>query len=256
MTNPHPNSQDPPERLRLPYFVVRRQSPLLMPEELILERRFEVLRERMKDAMPEHPVILLATANEGKVREFRMLFKDLPVRLVGLRDAHVTEEIEETGATFEANARLKAETYARLSGLWALADDSGLEVDALGGEPGVRSRRYAGTDATDAQLVQYLLRKLRGVPVERRQARFRSVIAIASPEGVQHMVEGECRGVIAFEPRGTEGFGYDPIFYLPEKGKTLAELPLNEKNQVSHRGRAAVRAIAALAELIHSRQIL
>lgn len=203
-------------------------------------------------AAGRRPTLLIATTNEGKVREFRALLKRIPVRLASLRDAHVTQNVEETGASFEENASLKAATYARLSGLWALAEDSGLEVDALGGEPGVSSRRYAGVDATDAERVEYLLSKLRNVPWERRGARFRSVIAIASPAGVRRVVEGECRGVIALEPRGAEGFGYDPIFFLPELGRTVAELSLEEKNRVSHRSRSAAKAAAALRELAGS----
>lgn len=196
------------------------------------------------------PTLLLATGNAGKVRELRELLRDAPVRLVGLRDAGITQDVEETGDTFEENASLKAAEYARLSGLWALAEDSGLEVDALGGGPGVHSRRYAGLDATDAQRVQYLLSKLRNVPWERRGARFRSVIAIASPMGVQRVVVGECRGVIALEPRGSEGFGYDPVFFLPELGRTVAELSLEEKNRVSHRSRSAAESVEALRELV------
>lgn len=197
-----------------------------------------------------HPTLLLATGNAGKVREFRDLLKDAPVRLVGLQDVGITQDVEETGTTFEENASLKAATYARLSGLWALAEDSGLEVDALGGEPGVYSRRYAGVDATDAERVQYLLSKLRNVPWERRGARFRSVIAIASPGGVQRVVEGECRGAVALAPRGAEGFGYDPVFWLPELGRTVAELSLEEKNRVSHRSRSAAKAVVMLRELV------
>lgn len=199
-----------------------------------------------------HPTLLLATGNAGKAREFRELLKDAPVRLVGLRDAGITQALEETGTTFEENASLKAALYARLGGLWALAEDSGLEVEALGGEPGVYSRRYAGVDATDAERVQYLLSKLRNVPWERRGARFRSVIAIASPGGVRRVVEGECRGAVALEPKGAEGFGYDPIFWLPELGRTVAELSLEEKNRVSHRSRSAAKAVAALRELVRN----
>ncbi len=223
---------------------------LLASEELILERRFENLREELADIKPERPVVLLATTNEGKVREFQELLKRVPVRFAGLRDAHITQDVEETGTTFEENASLKAAMYARLSGLWALAEDSGLEVDALGGEPGVYSRRYAGVDATDAERVQYLLSKLRNVPWERRGARFRSVIAIASPGGVQRVVDGECRGAVALEPKGVEGFGYDPIFWLPDLGRTVAELSLEEKNRVSHRSRSAAKAAEALRELV------
>jgi XTP/dITP diphosphohydrolase len=142
----------------------------------------------------------------------------------------------------EQNAIQKATAYAGLSGLLTLADDSGLEVDALGGEPGTFSRRYAGESAGDAERNDYLLAKLRDVPEDRRGARFRCVIAIAGPEGAVTTCEGVCEGVIAFEPRGKSGFGYDPIFFLPELGRTMAELALDEKNAISHRARAAREA--------------
>ncbi|MSQ12795.1 MAG: XTP/dITP diphosphatase [Dehalococcoidia bacterium] len=206
----------------------------------------------MQDPKSKKPILLIATTNEGKVREFKQLLKDVPVRLVSLRDAHITQDVEETGTTFEENASLKAVMYARLIGLWALAEDSGLEIDALSGEPGVYSRRYAGVDATDAERVQYLLSKLRNVPWECRGARFRSVIAIASPVGVRRVVEGECRGTIALVPNGAEGFGYDPVFWLPELGRTVAELSLEEKNRVSHRSRSAAKAAEALRELVEN----
>jgi XTP/dITP diphosphohydrolase len=238
-----PNEERAPGKHRAP-------SGLLLSEELIVERRFENLREEMQNPKSKKPLLLIATTNEGKVREFRELLKDVPARFVSLLDAHITQDVEETGTTFAANASLKAATYARLGGLWALAEDSGLEVDALGGEPGVYSRRYAGVDATDAERVQYLLSKLRNVPWERRGARFRSVIAIASPGGVQRVVEGECQGVVALAPKGAEGFGYDPVFWLPELGRTVAELSLEEKNRVSHRSRSAAKAVAALRELV------
>jgi XTP/dITP diphosphohydrolase len=131
----------------------------------------------------------------------------------------------------------------------SLADDSGLEVSALGGEPGVRSARYAGEDASDAERVRYLLSKLDGIPQEKRQARFRCVIAIANPQGEVELCTGECEGFIAFEPKGERGFGYDPIFYLSELGKTMAELPPEKKNKISHRGRAAARAREVLKRL-------
>ena len=154
-------------------------------------------------------------------------------------------EVEEVGETLEENAALKARTYARHSGLWALADDSGLEVEALDGAPGVRSKRFAGEGASDADLVRELLRRLDGTPWERRAARFRSVIAIASPEGRMHLCQGACDGVIGLQPQGAGGFGYDPVFYIPELGCTMAELSLEEKNRISHRA-AAARAAADL----------
>lgn len=161
----------------------------------------------------------------------------------------ITLEVEETGTSFLENAVLKARRYAQVSGFLTLADDSGLEVDILGGEPGVRSSRYAGPGASDADRVQVLLEKLRDVPWEQRRARFRCVVAIATPDGQVQTAEGECSGIIAFEPRGTHGFGYDPVFYMPEFDATMAELPPEVKNQVSHRARA-VRAARPLLEEI------
>ncbi|HEX77653.1 MAG TPA: XTP/dITP diphosphatase [Dehalococcoidia bacterium] len=183
--------------------------------------------------------LLLATDNRAKAREYRMLLKGIPYRLVTPAQLGVKVSVAEGGSTLEENAISKAMAYARASGVLALADDSGLEVDALGGEPGVRSARYAGPEASDRELVRHLLDKLKGVPWERRQARFRCVIALAWPEGRVKLFKGECPGMIAFEPKGRFGFGYDPIFYLPELGKTMAELEPGRKNEISHRGRAA-----------------
>jgi len=147
------------------------------------------------------------------------------------------------------NARLKATALATESELVALADDSGLEVDVLGGEPGRLSARYAGENASDRDRVNYLLAKLKGVPGEKRSARFRCVIAVATPEGRVELCSGECEGFITLEPRGEGGFGYDPIFYLPDLDKTMAELSLETKNQVSHRGEAARKVTPVLARL-------
>ena len=183
--------------------------------------------------------LLLATNNEAKVREYRSLLQKLPFELVTLAELGMTVIVNEVGESLEENARLKATVLAAKSQLLALADDSGLEVDALGGEPGQLSARYAGEKASDRDRINYLLARLKGVPWEKRSARFRCVIAIATPDGKVEFCSGECRGVITFEPTGEQGFGYDPIFYLPELGKTMAELPLEIKNQVSHRGQAA-----------------
>ena len=192
--------------------------------------------------------LLVATRNRGKLRELASLLSDVPMRLVSLDEAGVDGEVEETGATFEENAVLKATAYAKASGLTTLADDSGLEVDALGGEPGVRSARYAGAGADDAARVRRLLRNLRETPAGGRQARFRCAIAVASPNGPVRTFAGVCEGTIADAPRGRNGFGYDPVFLLPEMGKTMAELSDEEKDAVSHRGMAARRAAAALRE--------
>jgi len=189
-----------------------------------------------------HGKLLLATNNQAKVREYKHLLQSLPFELVSLAEQGITTAVSEVGGSLEENARLKATTLAAQSQLMALADDSGLEVDALGGEPGPLSARYAGEGASDRDRLNYLLARLKGVPWERRSARFRCVIAIATPDGEVELCSGECRGVITFEPKGRHGFGYDPVFYLPELGKTMAELPLELKNQVSHRGQAARQA--------------
>jgi XTP/dITP diphosphohydrolase len=195
------------------------------------------------------PKLLLATNNRGKAREYKSLLEGVPFELVTPAEVGISTEVVEVGDSFEENARLKATTLARESGLLTLADDSGLEVEALGGEPGTLSARYAGEGASDRDRVNYLLAKLRGVPREKRTARFRCVIAIATPEGEVELCSGECHGFITLEPRGNRGFGYDPIFYLPELGKTMADLTLEEKNKISHRARAAEKARELLKRL-------
>jgi XTP/dITP diphosphohydrolase len=190
--------------------------------------------------------LLLASNNPGKVREYRSLLEELPLELVLPGELGINAGVDETGGSLEENARLKATVMAAWSGLLALADDSGLEVDALGGEPGPLSARYAGEGASDKERVEFLLAKLKGVPWEKRTARFRCVIAIAGPEGEVELCSGECHGFIAFEPKGEKGFGYDPIFYFPGLDQTMAELPLDIKNRVSHRGEAARGAVKSL----------
>ena len=190
--------------------------------------------------------LLVATTNPGKLAEYRELLAGLPVRLMDLTTAGIDEEIAETGATFEANARLKAEGYARLSGLVTLADDSGLEVAALGGEPGVYSARYGSAPTAEARN-QLLLQKLEGVPFHNRLARFVCVIAIAARDRQTETVEGAVGGVIDMTARGTHGFGYDPLFYLLDRGVTMAELTPVEKNQISHRAVAMRKARPLLA---------
>jgi len=190
--------------------------------------------------------LLLATNNKGKAREYRNLLRGIPFDIVLPAEEGIIAEVEETGTSYEENASLKAEASAKPSGLLTLADDSGLEVDALGGEPGIRSARYAGEKATDTDRNNYLLEKLKDIPENKRTARFVCVIAIAIPGGKLTLFRGECRGVITTEPRGTQGHGYDPVFYVPELQKTMAELPIEEKNRVSHRARAAEKARAFL----------
>ena len=193
--------------------------------------------------------LLLGTNNQGKVREYKSLLLDLPCELVTLAEQGVTVAVNEAGESLEENARVKATTLAAESQLPTLADDSGLEVDALGGEPGRLSARYAGENASDRERVAYLLARLEGVPQEKRTARFRCVIALATPDGKVAFCSGECPGLITFAPRGKHGFGYDPVFYLPELEKTMAELPLSLKNRVSHRGKAARQVYQALERL-------
>lgn len=192
--------------------------------------------------------LLLATTNRGKVNEYRHLLAGLPYEIVSLSDEGITTEVEETGQTFEENARLKAVTLAAESGLLTLADDSGLEVDALGGEPGVLSARYAGEDASDADRIAYLLERMKDIPWSERSAHFSCVIAVAAPDGQARTCAGQCPGVIALEPKGENGFGYDPVFWLPDREETMAELPAAEKNRISHRAAAAVKARRILAE--------
>lgn len=195
------------------------------------------------------PRLLLATTNRGKAAEYQALLKGLDLELVTLDQAGISQEADENFATYEENARSKAEFYSALSGLVTLADDSGLEVDTLGGEPGVYSSRYAGDNASDAERVNFLLRKLSGVVPENRTARFRCVIAVAVPGRNTVTFEGECKGRIALSPAGHKGFGYDPVFFLDEYGKTIAEIAPELKNQISHRGKAAAKARPFLEKL-------
>lgn len=194
--------------------------------------------------------LLIATTNQGKLREYAALLSNLPLTLTSLRDLGITDDVEETGSTFEENALLKARYYAARAGQIAWADDSGLEVAALGGEPGVYSARYAGHGASDAERNSFLLKKLEGVPFHARLARFVCVVALALPDGTTATVEGVLPGVIEMAPRGTNGFGYDPLFYLVDEDRTLAELPSERKNAISHRARASQAARDLLAQWI------
>jgi XTP/dITP diphosphohydrolase len=194
--------------------------------------------------------LLVATHNQGKIREYRSLLADLPLHVTWLEQEGVTFEVEETGATFVENACLKAEQYARLTGLWTWADDSGLEVDALGGAPGVYSARYGGQGLSDRDRYLHLLAALAALPHAPRTARFRCVVAIAAPNGPVYTTEGAVEGEIIDAPRGEFGFGYDPVFYLPAHGATMAELAPGVKNRISHRGQAAAGAARLLAALI------
>ena len=192
--------------------------------------------------------LLVATNNKGKLREYRQLLGDLPLELTSPQEEGIELEVEETGGSYRENAILKATAYARASGLLTIADDSGLEVDALNGEPGIFSARY-GNLPGDEERYRLLLRRLEGIPWPKRTARFRCVIALAWPGGETRTFEGVCEGVIAFEPVGKHGFGYDPVFYLPELGRTMAQLTPEEKNRISHRARAAAQLKRFLTSL-------
>jgi XTP/dITP diphosphohydrolase len=194
--------------------------------------------------------LLIATGNRGKVAEFRSLLAALPLRLRSLAEFPGTLEVEETGLTFSDNAVLKASAYARGTGLWTLADDSGLEVDALGGAPGVLSARYGGVGADDALRIERLLGELTGFHGEERRARFTCVIAIADPEGqVVNLSTGKCEGLIADAPRGANGFGYDPIFVPYGFDRTFGELSPEIKQGISHRALALEAARSFLNNL-------
>ena len=181
--------------------------------------------------------LIVGSRNEGKIKEIRAALAGLSFEVTGLPDAGIPDA-EETGMTFQENAVIKAKYYSQHTGEYCLADDSGLEVDALGGAPGIYSARYAGENATDADNNRKLLHSLAEVPAEQRTARFRSVLALAGPDGSLLLADGVCEGVLLTKKRGAGGFGYDPLFYMPEHGKTLSEMTLAEKNAVSHRGNA------------------
>ncbi len=182
--------------------------------------------------------ILLATSNRGKIKEITHILEGLDLELVTLDDYPGLQLPPEYGSTFRENALIKARAASAKAGVAALADDSGLEVDSLGGRPGIYSARYAGDGASDRDNWLKLLKELEGVPVEKRGARFRCVLALVWTGGAEEFFEGSLEGVIASEPKGTNGFGYDPVFFIPGTGKTAAELTPNEKNSLSHRAKA------------------
>lgn len=192
----------------------------------------------------------MATRNPGKLREISNFLKDLPLEIISLLDFREIPDIAETGATFEENAVLKAQAVARHSGELTLADDSGLEVDYLEGAPGVYSARFAGEPASDTRNNQKLLELMKDAPPERRSARFRCVMALADPGGSYRLASGSCEGLIAPEPRGERGFGYDPLFFLPDWGRTMAELDLEVKNRISHRAQALAEVRRILEDIL------
>ncbi|MBM4348387.1 MAG: XTP/dITP diphosphatase [Deltaproteobacteria bacterium] len=182
--------------------------------------------------------IIVATKNKGKLREIRGILRGLSIQLHGLNDFKNIPNVEEDGESFAENGLKKARFYSQFFGKLTIADDSGLEVDALAGKPGVYSARYAGIRASDQENRKKLLKELEGVPISKRGAGFKCVMAMVSPDGREAVTEGSCRGRIGFKEAGKRGFGYDPIFILPQYGKTMAQLSLEEKNRVSHRGKA------------------
>lgn len=191
--------------------------------------------------------LLIATHNPGKLREYRALLADLDLQVLYLDDLGITHDIPETGTTFAENAILKAVGYAEMSGMLTWSDDSGLEIDALNGRPGVYSARYGGPGLTDWDRIVRVLDELRGYPPAAWTARFQCVVALAEPHGQVLTVEDRVEGIITDRPRGEHGFGYDPIFYMPDYAATMAELDPAHKNQISHRAKAAAAAKQVLA---------
>ncbi|MEF7407477.1 XTP/dITP diphosphatase [Pediococcus acidilactici] len=181
--------------------------------------------------------ILIATKNEGKLKEFKQIFTAKGIEVLSLKDVDEDVDVQENGLTFEENARLKADSYAKTIGIPVLADDSGLEIDALNGRPGIFSARYAG-DHNDATNNAKVLTELGGVPDEKRTATFHTTVVVRKPDGTELVANGNLRGRILSVPRGDNGFGYDPLFYVEEKQKTLAQMTREEKNQISHRALA------------------
>ncbi|KMY54944.1 nucleoside-triphosphate diphosphatase [Bacillus sp. FJAT-27231] len=194
--------------------------------------------------------VIIATKNEGKAKEFSSLFADYGIEVQTLLDYPSLPDVEETGHTFEENAVLKAEAIADETGQLVIADDSGLSIDALDGRPGVYSARYAGAKKDDEANIQKVLAELKGVPEEKRTARFHCVLAIARPGEKTVTVSGACEGKITSEKQGANGFGYDPIFWVEDFQKTMAELQPEEKNSISHRGWAMKKLGALLPEIM------
>jgi XTP/dITP diphosphohydrolase len=190
--------------------------------------------------------IIAATRNRGKLEEIAQLLSCLPYDVISMTEAGVTDDIDETGATFEENALIKARAVWKVTGETVLADDSGLEVDFLGGAPGVYSARYAGEGATDADRNRKLLAALAGVPADKRSARFVCAAALIFPDGRETVVRGTCEGYITDVPAGNNGFGYDPLFYVPEFGMTIAQMGAELKNSISHRGNALRKILEIL----------
>ncbi|MGP1613132.1 MAG: XTP/dITP diphosphatase [Catonella sp.] len=182
--------------------------------------------------------IVFATGNEGKIKEIKEILADFSVEVVSMKEMNISTDVEENGTTFEENSLIKARAISKLTGLPALADDSGLEVDYLNGEPGIYSARYLGYDTDYEYKNNYIINRLKEAKVTERTARFVCVISLVLPDGREFVKKGVMEGQIGYEIKGENGFGYDPIFYLPKYGKTSAELSSDEKNKISHRGKA------------------
>jgi XTP/dITP diphosphohydrolase len=195
------------------------------------------------------PSLIIASGNPGKVVEFRHLLAGSGWQVLSPQDASIALDVDETGVTYAENARLKAEAFASASGMAALSDDSGLEVDALNGEPGALHHLLGWDGRDEAERIQLLLDAMKDVPPQRRSGRYRAVIVVMLPDGRSFESEGVCEGVITTEPAGSNGFGYDPVFYLPERGLTMAQLSPEEKNTISHRAVAAAAIRDRLREL-------
>lgn len=190
--------------------------------------------------------IIIATTNEGKMKEFRALLAHKDVEIVSMKETGINIDIDENGTTFEENAAIKAKTVCEYSGCLCLSDDSGLVIDYLGGEPGIYSARYLGHDTPYEEKNKIIIERLKGVPTEQRSARFVCAVAAAFPDGIVLTVKDTMEGYIAEAPAGKGGFGYDPIFFFPPAGMTSAELTAEEKNAVSHRGKALRKMVALL----------
>ena len=205
----------------------------------------------MTNLSPLHKIpLVIATYNQGKFREISQFLREVCVLSLPLDRVGPIEVPPESGESFQENAEIKAVAVARACRRLSLADDSGLEVDALGGAPGVHSARFGGPKATDADRNRMILERLKEIPTAQRTARFRAVVAVAEPEGCTRFAEGVCEGRITEAPRGTQGFGYDPIFEIPSLGKTFAELEPEVKNRLSHRGKAMAGVVAILREIL------
>ena len=196
--------------------------------------------------------MIFATGNENKMKEIREILGALPLEILSMKEAGVSADIVEDGKTFEENALIKARAICKLAGEMVLADDSGLEIDYLNKEPGIYSARYMGEDTSYHIKNKSLIDRLEGVPDEKRTARFECAIAAVLPDGKELVVRGTVEGIIGYEEKGENGFGYDPIFYLPERGCTTAELPPEEKNSISHRG----NALRLMKELLERERLL